>query len=216
MAFERQSSPADISRIASEILSLSAAGGLLAVAVAGPPGSGKSTFSAALAAHIGPSCCVVPMDGFHLDNRLLQARGLLARKGAPETFDLHGFMRLCQALKQADHVIYPAFDRGRDIAISGAAEVGPDCRVAVIEGNYLLFDAPGWRDVAALWDVSIRLEVPSQELEARLIKRWLDHGLDHAAAVARAQGNDLANARAIDAARLPADLIWRAASAFEA
>ncbi|MCZ4269773.1 nucleoside triphosphate hydrolase [Rhodobacteraceae bacterium G21628-S1] len=188
------------------------------VALSGAPGSGKSTLSAPLAKALtarGLKAEVVPMDGFHLDNRLLQARGLLARKGAPETFDLDGFMRLCQALKQADHVVYPAFDRERDIAIAGAAEVGPDCRVAVIEGNYLLFDMPGWRDVAALWDVSIRLEVPSQELEARLIQRWLDHGLDHAAAVARAQGNDLANARAIDAARLPADLIWRAASAFE-
>lgn len=188
------------------------------VALSGAPGSGKSTLSAPLAQALtarGLKAEVVPMDGFHLDNRLLQTRGLLARKGAPETFDLHGFMRLCQALKQADHVIYPAFDRERDIAIAGAAEVGPDCRVAVIEGNYLLFDAPGWRDVAALWDVSIRLEVPNQELEARLIQRWLDHGLDHAAAVARAQGNDLANARAIDAARLPADLIWRAASALE-
>jgi len=188
------------------------------VALSGAPGSGKSTLSAPLAKALtarGLKAEVVPMDGFHLDNRLLQARGLLARKGAPETFDLDGFMRLCQALKQADHVVYPAFDRERDIAIAGAAEVGPDCRVAIIEGNYLLFDAPSWRDVAALWDVSIRLEVPSQELEARLIQRWLDHGLDHAAAVARAQGNDLANARAIDAARLPADLIWRAASALE-
>ncbi|MDF9304617.1 nucleoside triphosphate hydrolase [Tritonibacter mobilis] len=181
------------------------------VALSGAPGSGKSTLSNPLAAALsaqGLLAEVVPMDGFHLDNRLLEPRGLLARKGAPETFDLEGFQRLCHALKHQERVIYPLFDRARDIAIAGAAEVGPECRVAIIEGNYLLFDAPGWRDLAAIWDVSIRLEVPMADLEARLVQRWLDHGLDHAAAVARAQGNDLANARAIEAARLPADLTW--------
>lgn len=181
------------------------------VALSGAPGSGKSTLSNPLAAALcaqGFPAEVVPMDGFHLDNRLLEPRGLLSCKGAPETFDLEGFQRLCHALKHQERVIYPLFDRARDIAIAGAAEVGPECRVAIIEGNYLLFDAPGWRDLAAIWDVSIRLEVPMADLEARLVQRWLDHGLDHDAAVARAQGNDLANARAIEAARLPADLTW--------
>ncbi|ABF63104.1 fructokinase [Ruegeria sp. TM1040] len=181
------------------------------VALSGAPGSGKSTLSNPLAAALsaqGLPAEVVPMDGFHLDNRLLEPRGLLPRKGAPETFDFEGFQRLCHALKHQERVIYPLFDRARDIAIAGAAEVGPECRVAIIEGNYLLFDAPGWRDLTAIWDVSIRLEVPMADLEARLVQRWLDHGLNHDAAVARAQGNDLANARAIEAARLPADLTW--------
>ena len=152
---------------------------------------------------------VVPMDGFHLDNRLLEARGLMPRKGAPETFDLGGFKRLCHALRADDEVIYPLFDRSRDLAIAGAAHVGQDCSVAVIEGNYLLFDEPGWRDLADLWDVSIRLDVPLADLEARLVQRWLTHGLDQAAAEARARGNDLANAQRIASARLPADLTWR-------
>jgi len=181
------------------------------VALSGAPGSGKSTLSQPLAAALtarGIPAEVVPMDGFHLDNALLETRGLLARKGAPESFDLGGFRRMCQALRDEDHVIYPLFDRRRDIAIAGAAQVGPECRVAVIEGNYLLFDAPGWRELAGLWDVSIRLEVPLAELEARLVRRWLDLGLQQEAAVARARQNDLANAERIAAAQLAADLTW--------
>lgn len=187
-------------------------GGRRLVALSGAPGSGKSTLSEPLAAMLterGVRSEVVPMDGFHLDNRLLKARGLMPRKGAPETFDLGGFKRLCHALRADDEVIYPLFDRSRDLAIAGAAHVGQDCSVAVIEGNYLLFDEPGWRDLADLWDVSIRLDVPLADLEARLVQRWLTHGLDQAAAEARARGNDLANAELIASARLPADLTWR-------
>ena len=187
-------------------------GGRRLVALSGAPGSGKSTLSEPLAAMLterGVRSEVVPMDGFHLDNRLLEARGLMPRKGAPETFDLGGFKRLCHALRADDEVIYPLFDRSRDLAIAGAAHVGQDCSVAVIEGNYLLFDEPGWRDLADLWDVSIRLDVPLADLEARLVQRWLTHGLDQAAAEARARGNDLANAQRIASARLPADLAWR-------
>ncbi|WOI35306.1 nucleoside triphosphate hydrolase [Tritonibacter scottomollicae] len=187
-------------------------GGRRLVALSGAPGSGKSTLSEPLAAMLterGVRSEVVPMDGFHLDNRLLKARGLMPRKGAPETFDLGGFARLCHALRADDEVVYPLFDRSRDLAIAGAAHVGQDCSVAVIEGNYLLFDEPGWRDLADLWDVSIRLDVPLADLEARLVQRWLTHGLDQAAAEARARGNDLANAQRIASARLPADLTWR-------
>ncbi|OIQ32934.1 MAG: nucleoside/nucleotide kinase family protein [Alphaproteobacteria bacterium MedPE-SWcel] len=181
------------------------------IAISGAPGSGKSTLSGPLAAAMsaqGFATEVVPMDGFHLDNRLLEARGLLERKGAPESFDLDGFARLCRALRSVDRVIYPLFDRARDIAIAGAAEVGPECRVAIVEGNYLLLDEPGWRDLAALWDLSLRLVVPVEELAARLVQRWRDHGLDQRAAEARARGNDLANVARIDGAPLPSDLIW--------
>lgn len=181
------------------------------VALSGAPGAGKSTLSEPLAAALtarGVRAEVVPMDGFHLDNRLLEARGLLPRKGAPETFDLGGFTRMCKALKGEDHVIYPLFDRARDIALAGAAEVGPEVRIVIVEGNYLLFDELGWRDLVPLWDVSIRLEVPLAELEARLVRRWLDHGLDQGAAEARAGGNDLANAARIAGAKLTADINW--------
>ena len=72
------------------------------VAVAGAPGSGKSTFAAELARRLmarGRRSVVVPMDGFHLDNAVLEARNLLPRKGAPETFDAQGFVRLIRAIK---------------------------------------------------------------------------------------------------------------------
>jgi len=50
------------------------------VAIAGPPGSGKSTLSAGLHDLLPEGAVeVVPMDGFHYDDIVLNARGLRAR-----------------------------------------------------------------------------------------------------------------------------------------
>ncbi|UWR52218.1 nucleoside/nucleotide kinase family protein [Phaeobacter inhibens] len=182
------------------------------VALAGAPGSGKSTLAELLVQALcanGTGAAVVPMDGFHLDNRLLSEMDLRDRKGAPESFDQAGFQRLIAAMAAEDEVIYPEFDRARDIAIAGAARVDAGVEVAVVEGNYLMFDAPGWCDLAALWDLSVRVDVPRDILRERLVARWQAYGLSDAEAEARAEGNDMANADRVAAAALPADVIWK-------
>ncbi len=179
------------------------------VAVAGAPASGKSVLGAALRDALrgeGLQAELVPMDGFHLDNRILDARGLRARKGAPETFDAAGFWALVQRLRNKTEVVYPLFDRARDLSVAGAGVIAPECEIVIIEGNYLLFDEQPWADLAALWDLAIWLDTPQHILRQRCISRWLEHGHDLAAAQTRAENNDLVNARRIIAARLPADI----------
>ena len=180
------------------------------VAIAGPPASGKSTLAAALVAALqqaGVSSQLVPMDGFHLDNRILTARGILDRKGSPPSFDAIGLLRLVQVLGASQELYYPVFDRDRDLSIAGAGHIAPDCDTIVIEGNYLLMDAPIWRDMAGYWDLSIQLTCAEAELEARLTKRWLDQGLTPEAAQLRAQSNDLPNARLVGQTALRADVV---------
>lgn len=180
------------------------------VAVAGPPASGKSTTAAALTAALkaaGAHAECVPMDGFHLDNRILDSRDLRARKGAPETFDADGFIALMQRFLEDEEVVYPLFDRARDIAIAGAGVVTAACDLVVIEGNYLLFDEEPWSRLIDIWDHSIWVDVSEDTVVARCTARWLEHGHAPEAARARAEGNDLRNARRIFGARLPADTI---------
>ena len=58
------------------------------IAIAGPPGSGKSTVGELLTDLMNKNLMktsLVPMDGFHLDNETLEKSNLLERKGAPET-----------------------------------------------------------------------------------------------------------------------------------
>lgn len=178
------------------------------VALAGAPASGKSTLAAALA-DADPAFCMVPMDGFHLDNNILCARNLLGRKGAPDTFDVAGFVHLIGRLAQEDEVIYPSFDRALDRAIAGTGVVGPDTRTVIVEGNYLLLDRPQWRDLAPMWDLSIRLDIPAETLEARLMQRWLDHGFTTEDATVKVHQNDMPNAQIVIAQTLPADITLR-------
>ena len=180
------------------------------VGFAGAPGSGKSTLAAALLRRLRDTKVpaeVVTMDGFHLDNAVLDARGLRQRKGAPETLDAQGFLHLVRRLREGKEVVAPIFDRSRDIAIAGAQVVSAATRVVICEGNYLLFDEDPWRDLVPFWDLTARLDVPLPELRARLIQRWLDQGLSRAAATRRAELNDVPNARRVLEKELPAQLI---------
>ncbi|TVP69131.1 MAG: nucleoside/nucleotide kinase family protein [Rhodobacteraceae bacterium] len=179
------------------------------IAVAGAPASGKSVLGAALRDALvsnGLRAELVPMDGFHLDNRLLDARGLRARKGAPETFDATGFLTLVRRLRSEGEVVYPLFDRAHDLSIAAAGVVSPDCDRVIIEGNYLLFDEKPWSDLVSHWDFSIWLDTAEETILQRCIARWIAHGHDPEAARTRAEANDLRNARRILAARLPADM----------
>ncbi|WP_108484011.1 nucleoside/nucleotide kinase family protein [Oceaniglobus ichthyenteri] len=179
------------------------------IAVAGAPASGKSTYAVRLAEDLnakGRKAQVVPMDGFHLDNRILAARGDIARKGAPYTFDHRGFHRLMQDMKSGGSVVYPVFDRALDMSIAGAEILEPDTDLVIVEGNYLLYDHPDWRGLAKLWSLSIWFDVPEAVLTARLMQRWRDHGFDDKTATAKVRQNDLPNAVEIAARALPADM----------
>ncbi|MCB1335938.1 MAG: nucleoside triphosphate hydrolase [Maritimibacter sp.] len=178
-------------------------------AIAGPPGSGKSTLAEAVVAALvgrGEAAVLMPMDGFHLDNRLLEPRGLLPRKGAPETFDFGGFAATLARVRREPSVILPVFDRTREIAIAGAEEIRPETTLVVAEGNYLLLDEDPWRDLARLWDFSVFLDVGEAELERRLIDRWLGFGYAPEAAREKALGNDIPNGRRVIGAVVAPDL----------
>lgn len=185
----------------------------LLVALAGPPAAGKSTLARiiveAFNAKQANIAKVIPMDGFHLDNRLLAQRGLLPRKGAPETFDAMGFVHLIQRLKTEDEVVIPLFDRSRDIAIAGAEVVKANHRVLVVEGNYLLLQQNPWQQLQALWDLSIWLEVNEDVLQQRLIERWLSYGFSEAEAKTKARLNDLPNAQLVVQASSEAVWTWQ-------
>ncbi|MCB1332337.1 MAG: AAA family ATPase [Roseivivax sp.] len=176
------------------------------VAIAGAPGSGKSTTAETLAEAIGPDAQVIPMDGFHRENDWLDARGLRARKGAPETFDAEGFVAFIQGVRDGSVTRYPTFDRSADCTRPGAGTILPQTRLLLVEGNYLLLDRPVWRDLAPLWDMTVWIDVPIEVLRARLVQRWLHYGKTPEAAAAQAEGNDLANARTIIAESRPADV----------
>lgn len=191
---------------------LAAHPGRVLVGLVGPPAAGKSTLATALATALSTEddrAVAIPMDGFHLANAELVRLRLTARKGAPETFDANGFVHLLRRLRDPDGtVVYaPTFDRHVNESIGSAIPVGPEVRVVVVEGNYLLLDAPPWTLVPPLLDLSIYLDAPHQTRHHALVRRQLARGLTHDAAQAWAGGSDAANARIIERTRERADTV---------
>lgn len=170
------------------------------IAIAGAPGAGKSTFVETLRDGLNRDrpgfACVLAMDGYHFDDRILEARGDLARKGAPHTFDVGGLEAMLERLS-ADNgtdIAVPVFDRSLEIARAGADIIPASTRLILVEGNYLLLDDPAWAPLRRYFDVSVMLDVPRAVLIDRLVARWHGYGMEERAVREKLDANDLPNA----------------------
>ncbi|MEO6609217.1 MAG: nucleoside triphosphate hydrolase [Aestuariivirga sp.] len=180
------------------------------VAIAGPPGSGKSTMGERLrdALHAkGESAIVVPMDGFHFDDAVLNARGHRPRKGAPFTFDVAGFEVLLKRIKAREpDIAIPVFDRTMELSRAAADIVTDEAKFILVEGNYLLLNEAPWNRLKPLFDFTIFLDVLESELERRLMQRWLDLDFTEERARAWIASNDIPNIRTVLQSSTKADL----------
>ncbi|SEL07911.1 nucleoside triphosphate hydrolase [Pacificibacter marinus] len=168
------------------------------LAIAGAPGSGKSTTADMLQARldeIHPNAVeILPMDGFHFDDAVLNARGRRPWKGAPDTFDVGGLVSVIQRLRaNEDAVAVPVFDRALEISRGSARLIGQDTKLIIVEGNYLLLDRAPWTQLATLFDVTVIVDVPPEVLAERLRARWVSYDLSDDQIREKLQSNDLPN-----------------------
>jgi pantothenate kinase len=200
-------------RLATDLVRLAGDRPRLMVAIAGPPGAGKSTFAEALVRELtasGESSVVVPMDGFHFDDVILQARGQRSRKGAAFTFDSAGLEVLLQRIRQREEdVAIPIFDRALELSRAGAAIVSAETRFVLVEGNYLLLRDEPWCRLHGLFDFRVFLDVPISELQRRLLLRIQSFGYSAEHAEQWLAGNDLPNIRHVLESSVVADMTVR-------
>ncbi|WP_265522295.1 nucleoside/nucleotide kinase family protein [Oerskovia flava] len=202
-----------VERLVERAAALVARGGRSLLGVVGAPGAGKSTLCDELVRVLGADVAVVGMDAFHLADEVLAATGRLARKGAPDTFDVAGYVALLDRLRRNDEdVVYaPRFDRRLEASVAGAVPVPSGVPLVVTEGNYLLGDAGGWERVRGRLDTVWYLDLPASERVERLTARRVSYGHDEDAARDWVRTVDESNADVVAATRARADLVVRLA-----
>ena len=134
------------------------------------------------------------MDGYHLDDALLEKQGIRDRKGAPHTFDIAGFIHILQRISLGDEIdiAVPVFDRSLELSRAAGRLIPRTARHILVEGNYLLLDQPEWRDLAGFFTTTVMITAPRSLLERRLMQRW--QNLSPTQAREKCESNDLPNA----------------------
>lgn len=177
------------------------------VALAGPPGSGKSTIAEQVVQALGaiqsaPKTVSVSIDGFHLPLATLHAMPnaaeAIARRGAPWTFDADAAVSLVKDLGSGFNVrdvAVPTFDHAIKDPVAGGQIVKADVQVCILEGNYLLSDEGSWSDIADLVDQRWLVRVDPLLARTRVATRHLAAGIEPSMdlALARTDNNDIPN-----------------------
>lgn len=182
------------------------AGGGRILGIAGPPGAGKSTLAERIVTAWGPAARLLPMDGFHLAGEELARLGRADRKGAPDTFDVDGYLSALERVRaRAADVLVPRFHRDIDEPIANAIRIETDADLVVTEGNYLLLTDGRWRYVRPLLDACWWAALPDAVRVERLVARHRHHGRSPEAARAWVESVDEPNARLIIGCRVEPD-----------
>ena len=185
----------------------------LVVGLVGAPGSGKSTIAEQLKTDLkatGVFAGLVAMDGFHLSNAVLDELGRRNRKGAPDTFDVEGYLATLDRVRAdgAPQVFAPAYRRDLHESVA-AGSIVSGTGVVVTEGNYLALETRGWGAARERIDLLIHIDVPEEVLVLRLINRHEEFGKNPLAAGHWVRTVDLPNARLIATSVHRCDEVWR-------
>ncbi|KAI1055737.1 hypothetical protein LB506_009097 [Fusarium annulatum] len=182
------------------------------IALAGVPGSGKTTISDALIKELKRNVisdiAVLPMDGFHYTRTTLSSfpdpDKAFRRRGAPFTFDATALVDLVVLLRKTPVTTYdepetiikvPGFDHARKDPMPDAIEISSRAKVVIIEGNYVLLDQDPWSRISTLVDDKWFVDIPVDIARERLVSRHLRAGIETTieAAIQRAKENDIPN-----------------------
>jgi pantothenate kinase len=180
------------------------------IGIVGKPGAGKSRLSSYLMENLSSDVTsLLPMDGYHLSNKILVELGRADRKGAPDTFDSFGFAELLERISKGknEDIYYPIFHREIEESIAAEGVISSKTKLVITEGNYLLLNQGGWASVAQHLTESWYVDIDDSLRLERLVDRHHFFGKERQAAYDWAHGTDERNAELVETTRSQADFL---------
>lgn len=193
----------------------------LMVAVAGPPGSGKTAFATILVAVINAEvdasiAALVGLDGWHYPNEYLATHfieregkrvALQSIKGVPETFDADAAYNCLSEIRQGGRASFPIYSRKLHEPIPTGGTIDTYHEIVVVEGNYLLLDEAPWKRFRQLFDVRVFISADLETLTNGLRERHRRGGKTPAKVERQIHQVDLPNARRVTSSIAHAQVI---------
>ena len=192
------------------------------VFVAAPPGAGKSTllgFLKELSRRDDlTSITTIGIDGFHhyqefLDTHMTVRDGqeipMAKVKGAPETFDRELLEQRIAYVATGNSCSWPDYDRTIGNPREDVFRIDESSKIVVLEGNYLLLDLPGWRNLKSYADFTMKIIADLDVLRERLISRRVMGGKSVEESEKFVDYSDMANARLVLEHSVDADLVLK-------
>ncbi|MEZ5315842.1 MAG: type I pantothenate kinase [Vicinamibacterales bacterium] len=154
------------------------------IGIAGSVAVGKSTFARILRALLArwpahPRVDLVTTDGFLLPNRELEARGILHRKGFPESYDVRRLIDFMAEVKAARGAVHaPVYSHTAYDIVSGEFQVVDRPDIVIVEGLNVLQRGDGAGRsprvfVSDFFDFSIFIDADEADIEAWYVSRFL-------------------------------------------
>lgn len=161
------------------------------IGIAGSVAVGKSTFARILQALLSrwpahPRVDLVTTDGFLHANRDLATRGLLARKGFPESYDVRRLIEFVSEVKSARGAVHaPVYSHQAYDIVAGEFQVVDRPDIVIIEGLNVLQGGEAHRAavvesrprarvfVSDFFDFSIYLDAEESHIERWYVERFL-------------------------------------------
>jgi len=154
------------------------------IGVAGSVAVGKSTFARILKALLArwpdhPRVDLVTTDGFLLPNRELETRGLLDRKGFPNSYDVRKLVQFMVDVKDGTSAVHaPVYSHQAYDIVPGEFQVVDRPDIVIVEGLNVLQTGEGQGGrparmfVSDFFDFSIYMDAPEEEIEAWYVARF--------------------------------------------